>query len=284
MNKKLVKFTISLFFFNIILFSCEQQLEVSEDLVAQVNDSYLMINQLNYLVPSNLEPELTLALKKNLISDWVDDEVLYQAAVNEGISLEEKEKFLLENYRKSFFIQKFLSTKLNRNYRISQKEIEDYYKEHTKEFVHKEDAVRIVHLLMEQRDNAIFNEIRESKNLTDIIKKYYFDDKSTMERPNGDLGYLPVSNLPDNFQSVIQRMKTGAISRPISSDQGYHFIQLLDRQTKGNQKDLEIVQDEIKLRLKKERRETELARLLKDLKDEAQIQTSRSTSRGAPTG
>lgn len=273
MNKKLVKFTISLFFFNIILFSCEQQLEVSEDLVAQVNDSYLMINQLNYLVPSNLEPELTLALKKNLISDWVDDEVLYQAAVNEGISLEEKEKFLLENYRKSFFIQKFLSTKLNRNYRISQKEIEDYYKEHTKEFVHKEDAVRIVHLLMEQRDNAIFNEIRESKNLTDIIKKYYFDDKSTMERPNGDLGYLPVSNLPDNFQSVIQRMKTGAISRPISSDQGYHFIQLLDRQTKGNQKDLEIVQDEIKLRLKKERRETELARLLKDLKDEAQIQT-----------
>jgi parvulin-like peptidyl-prolyl isomerase len=126
---------------------------------------------------------------------------------------------------------------------------------------------------MEQKDNAIFNEIRESKDLLEIIKKYYFDNKSTTERPNGDLGYLPESALPDNFSKVIKRMKTGAISSPISSDQGYHFIQLLDRQSKGNRKDQELVQDEITLRIKKERRQMELERLLKDLKEKSQIQT-----------
>jgi len=189
------------------------------------------------------------------------------------MKFDDKELFLFEKYRKSLLIQRYLSLKIDRNYRISQREIEDYYKEHSKEFVFKDDVVRIVHLLMEQKDNAIFNEIHESKSLIEIIKKYYFDNKSTTERPNGDLGYLPVSILPSNFMSVINRMKTGTISSPITSDQGYHFIQLLDRQSKGNIKDQDLVQDEITLRLKKEKRQMELERLLKDLKDKSQIQT-----------
>ncbi len=264
---------IILIFSAIYLLSCERQPEESDELVAQVNDSYLLINQLNYLVPENIDPELNLALKKNLISKWVDDEILYQAALDDGMQLDEKEQFLVDKYSKSLLIQRYLSLKIDRNYRISQKEIEDYYKEHNKEFVFKEDVVRIVHLLMEQRDNAIFNEIRESKSLLEIIKKYYFDNKSTTERPNGDLGYISVSALPSDFMKVIKRMKTGAISSPISSDQGYHFIQLIERQKKGNIKDQEIVQDKIILRLKKEKRQMELERLLKDLKDKSQIQT-----------
>ena len=55
--------------------------------------------------------------------------------------------------------------------------------------------------------------------------------------------------------NVIKRMKTGAISSPISSDQGYHFIQLLDIRSKGDIQDQELVQDEIILRLKKEKRQ-----------------------------
>lgn len=258
---------------NMTILSCERQPEVSDELVAQVNDHYLLINQLNYLVPENIDPELNLALKKNLISKWVDDEVLYQAALDDGMKLDEREQFLADKYYKSLLIQRYLSLKIDRNYRVSQKEIEDYYKEHNKEFIFKDDVVRIVHLLMEQKDNAIFNEIRESKDLMEIIKKYYFDNKSTTERPNGDLGYLSTSTLPANFMNVIKRMKTGAISSPISSDQGYHFIQLLDIRSKGDIQDQELVQDEIILRLKKEKRQLELERLLKDLKDKSQIQT-----------
>jgi hypothetical protein len=178
---------------NMTILSCERQPEVSDELVAQVNDHYLLINQLNYLVPENIDPELNLALKKNLISKWVDDEVLYQAALDDGMKLDEREQFLADKYYKSLLIQRYLSLKIDRNYRVSQKEIEDYYKEHNKEFIFKDDVVRIVHLLMEQKDNAIFNEIRESKDLMEIIKKYYFDNKSTTERPNGDPGYRPLS-------------------------------------------------------------------------------------------
>ena len=253
--------------------ACSRKSEVPDDLVAQVNGGYLVLSDLNYLVPEDINPELTFALKKNLISKWVDDEVLYQAALSEGLSLNEKEKFLIERYNKSLLVQKYLEQKIDRNYRISQKEIEDYYNQHSNEFIHTEDEVHIIHLLLEQRDNAIFNEIKSSNNLMEIIKKYYFDEKSTMSRPNGDLGYVPIRILPDEFQSVLKRMKTGTISNAIKTDQGYHFIQLIDKQEKGNRKDLDLVKNEITLRLKKEYRERELDRLIKDLKSGSQIQT-----------
>ena len=72
--------------------ACSRKSEVPDDLVAQVNGGYLVLSDLNYLVPEDINPELTFALKKNLISKWVDDEVLYQAALSEGLSLNEKEK------------------------------------------------------------------------------------------------------------------------------------------------------------------------------------------------
>jgi len=260
--------------------ACKQQSEIPEDLVAQVNDEFLLISQLNYMVPEGIESELSLALKKNIISNWIDDEVLFQAALEEGLKLDSKEMFLLRKYEKSLLIQRYLNQRINRNYRISQKDIEDYYNDHSSEFIHNEDEMHIVHLLLEQRDNAIFREIRESNNLLEIIKKYYFDEKSTIGRPNGDLGYIPVANLPNQFGSVLKRMKTGAISGSIRTDQGYHFLQLKDRQAKGNRKVIELVKDEITFRLKKERREMELDRLVKDLKEKAQIQTYLSKVQG----
>lgn len=252
---------------------CKQKTDLPEDLVAQVNDRYLLKSQLQYSVPERLDDELVLALKKNLISKWVENEMLYQSALKEGLSLNAKEEFLIEKYKRSLLVQRYLSQKLNRNYKISQKDIENYYRDHKKEFFRREDEVHIIHLLLEQRDNAIFKELGESRELLKLIKKYYFDDKSTSERPNDDIGYVPVNDLPEKFIKSLKKMKTGAISKPIKTSHGYHFIQLLDWQKKGSQIDIELVKNKIILRLKKERRESEFERLKNELKEKFQIQT-----------
>ena len=69
-------------------------------------------------------------------------------------------------------VQQYLNGKLNKNYRISQKEIEDYYNDNIREFVRQEQEVHLVHLFIENRDNAIFREISISRDLNEIIKKY----------------------------------------------------------------------------------------------------------------
>lgn len=255
------------------LVTCKRQIELPENLIAQVNNEFLVLDQLNYMIPDDLDPELSLSLKKTVISNWVDEEVLYQMALEEGYKLDDKEKFLLKRYEKSLIVQRYLNQRIDRSFRVSQREIEDYYRDHAQEFVYQDESVHIIHLLLEQRDNAIFTEIQNSRDLMEIIRRYSFDQKSTLSRPNGDLGYVVLKSLPDPFSSVIKKMKTGSISAPIRSDQGYHFFQLLDRQSRGNPIDLELVKNEIMLRLKKERRELELDRHIKDLKEKAQIQT-----------
>ena len=270
---KRFKILIFIVLFIAVLVGCKQNNDLPADLIAQVNDSYLRKNNVKQRVPAGLPDDTKLSMKKMLIKQWVKDEIIYQSAVKEGIQWSDDELFLIENYKKSLLIQRFLDNKLNKNFRISQKEIEDNYNNNIKEFIRKEDEVHIIHLLIENRDNAIFSEIKESDDLKEIIKKYYFDTRSTYESPNGDLGYVAVLSLPEYLQKKLKKLKTGAISKFVKSEYGYHFIQLLDRQKKGSQIDIELVKDEIVRRLKWQKREQEYERLMDELKEKYQVQT-----------
>ncbi len=268
---KFKNITIIALFFTTI--ACTSKHELPPDLVAQVNDAYLNKENLNYRVPVSLQDETKLSMKKMLIKQWVEDEIVYQTALNEGLIFNESELFLIDDYKKSLLIQRYLDAKLNKNYKVPDKRIEDYYNDNKKEFIRISDEVHIVHLFIENRDNAIFNEIKESKNLHDIIDKYYFDTRSTYESPNGDLGYVAVESLSAIIQNAVKRQKTGTISKALKSNDGYHFIELKDKQKAGSQIDLELVKDEIVRRLKWQMRGQEQVRLMDELRGKFQVQT-----------
>ncbi len=257
----------------LILASCENGPQVPPDMLAQVNDAFLVKDQLNAQVPVGFSDEERLALKRTLIKKWVNDEIVYQTALAEGMQLTPRQKEMVEQYRKALLAESFLDSRLNKNYRIAQKQIEDYYDEHKAEFVRSADEVHVVHLFVENRDRAIFKEIGESKDLLAIIKKYYFNTRSSEIMPNGDLGYVERSVLPSFIEKAVKRLKTGAISPPIKVKEGYHFVQLLDAAKKGSIRDLDLVKDQIVLRLKWQKRQQEHERLLDEWKQKFQIQT-----------
>ena len=49
----------------------------------------------------DLPDETQLSMKKMMIKQWVEDEIIYQSALNEGAGWEESDLFLIENYKKS---------------------------------------------------------------------------------------------------------------------------------------------------------------------------------------
>lgn len=256
-----------------LVIACNQNHELPPDLVAQVNDAYLVRDNLNYRVPADLSEETQLSMKKMIIKQWVEDEIVYQSALKEGVVLEDNDQYLVDDYKKSLIIQHYLDNKLNKNFKISEKEIEDFYNNNKKEFIRKTDEAHVIHLFIENRDNAIFKEISEVKDLLEIINKYYFNIRSTYESPNGDLGYVSIQSLPDIIQNAVKKQKTGTISSPLGTREGYHFIQVLDKQNAGTQIDLELVKDEIVLRLKWQKREQERERLMDELREKYQVQT-----------
>jgi len=260
-------------FFLFFMWACSENSEPPEGFVAQVNNEYLLNAELDYSIPVGMDKESSFSLKKNVITRWINREIFFQTAKKEGLILSDKDKYQVDQFYKTLLVQKFIDQKLNKVYRISDKDIEDYYQEHREEFKRAADEVHIVHLLLEHRDRAIFNEISQSKSLQEIIEKHYFNEKSTSLMPNKDLSFIALNSLPESFVKTLRRMKTGEISAPIKTEFGYHFLQLFAKAKAGSYRDLELIKKHIKLRLIRDKREKDKKALLESLKSNAQVQT-----------
>ena len=273
-----IKFISSLLLIStgILITGCTNKSNSKGNVVAQVNEAQITNIELEAAIPEGSSPEVKLALKRNLMEKWIEEEIFYQVALEEGLSLSEQEMLLVKNYEKRLLVQKYIDTRLSPNYRILDQEVEDYYNKHQREFVWDDETVHIIHLVLDNDDSAIKSEIRQSKDLMEVIKKNFFDQQSTPERPIGDLGYQKLSEFPNTIQRRIRNLKTGNISGPLKTKYGYHYIQLLDFQKKGAIKDLDLARHEIYMRLQFFNRNEEIKNIKQSLRSGFTIQTDLS--------
>ncbi len=273
-----IKFISSLLLIStgILITGCTNKSNSKGNVVAQVNEAQITNAELEAAIPEGSSPEVKLALKRNLMEKWIEEEIFYQVALEEGLSLSEQEMLLVKNYEKRLLVQKYIDMRLSHNYRILDQEVEDYYNKHQREFVWDDETVHIIHLVLDNDDSAIKSEIRQSKDLMEVIKKNFFDQQSTPERPIGDLGYQKLSEFPNTIQRRIRNLKTGNISGPLKTNYGYHYIQLLDYQKKGAKKELDLARDEIYMRLQFLNRNEEIKNIKQSLRSGFTIQTDLS--------
>lgn len=258
------------------LSSCSKKEQMKADVVAQVNLTRMTTRDLEIAIPQTVTVEVAAALKRKLVEKWIEDEIFYQTAMNEGISLSDDEVKQVENYRRSLLVGKYLDKYVNLNYRPLDQEIENYYNQHRREFVWQDEYVHLIHLILDTDDQTIKEEISKSVNLMEVIKNNFMDQQSSAWRPIGDLGYVKSSELPPRLVQSIKQAPSGAIRGPIKTDYGYHYIQVIDLQPAGAQQDLEVVKDEIVMRLKIEQRLKEIEKLKQNLQPKFTIQTDLS--------
>jgi parvulin-like peptidyl-prolyl isomerase len=260
----------------LLFFGCSSKSDSKVNVVAQVNTAQITNDELESAIPEGSSAEVKVALKRNLMEKWIEDEIFYQVALEEGISLNAQEQKLVKDYERRLLIQKYIDTHLSENYRVLDQEIEDYYNKHKREFVWDDETVHIIHIVLENDDSDIRAEIRQSKDLLAVIKKNFLDQQSSPERPIGDLGYQKLNEFPNTIQRRIKNLKTGNISGPIRTNHGYHYVQLLDYQKKGAFKDLDLTRDEINMRLQIQKRNEEIKDIKQSLRSKFTIQTDLS--------
>ena len=278
LNKNHLMYTLFIFviFLSVLNTGCDSKSDTKGNVVAQVNTAQITNSELESAIPEGSSAEVKIALKRNLMEKWIEEEIFYQVALEEGVSLSEPEMALVRNYERRLLIQKYIDTRLSHNYRILDQEVEDYYNKHKQEFVWEDETVHLIHLVLDNDDSAIRTEIRQSKDLLAVIKKNYFDQQSTKERPIGDLGYQKLGEFPSIIQRRIRNLKTGNVSGPIKTIYGHHYIQLLDVQKKGAIKELDLARDEIYMRLQVLKRNEEIDNIKQNLRSKFTIQTDLS--------
>ena len=258
----------------IVFFQCQNSQPDPLEIVARVGNEYLTRESISSLLPNNLSDEDRDFLIKNLVEKWIEREVLTQTAQKEGIELTPNDIWQVESVKMEMFASKLLAEKIPQDFTVTDKEIEDYYNSNKIQFERKNDEVHIIHLFLENLDRVIVTEIRQSNSLMEVIQKNFLDHQvSRVIEPNGDLGYVEVNKLRPVLQRAIRGTKTGTIYGPIKTDEGYHFVQVLDRKDAKTIRSLDLVRDEIIKLLKIEKRRQRIKTYKEDIKKNFQIET-----------
>jgi peptidyl-prolyl cis-trans isomerase SurA len=120
-----------------------------------------------------------------------------------------------------------------------------------------------------QKALSIKNKIDVQKQDFESLAKTYSDDEETKDL-GGDLGWVPSTNLPDEYKQKLANAKVGDIII-IKTQNGYDIVKVTDKK-QGKVPEFSEVQNNIKQYIENVKLQEELSKLIEDLKKKTFIE------------
>ena len=138
-----------LFIFLIAMLSCSLfEKPKEEKALARVENKYLLLSDIDGVVPSDLAKEDSLLIIDNFIQNWIKENLILQKAELNLKADQKNFKKQLEDYRKSLVIYSYekelIRQKLDTN--VSNDEIEIFYKNNKQNFELRDDILKVRYL------------------------------------------------------------------------------------------------------------------------------------------
>ena len=170
------KYTILLLF----IISCNYNLKNNDGYVARVGDEFLSVEEIQELIPKNLNKQDSIRIVNNVIEEWATSKLLIQNAI---INLTEIEKSQIDNksekYRENLIISEYRNKISNNNpdTSASKDEIELFFSENSKNFKLFEEIIKGRYVKLNKNTFNI-NEIKRRFRRFDESDKSFFDSIS----------------------------------------------------------------------------------------------------------
>ena len=170
------KYTILLLF----IISCNYNLKNNDGYVARVGDEFLSVQEIQELVPKNLNKQDSIRIVNNIIEEWATSKLLIQNAI---INLTEIEKSQIDNksekYRENLIISEYRNKISNNNpdTSASKDEIELFFSENSKNFKLFEEIIKGRYVKLNKNTFNI-NEIKRRFRRFNQSDKSFFDSIS----------------------------------------------------------------------------------------------------------
>ncbi len=263
----------------LILTSCdlirmkqENQVAIPErKAVARANDKYLYQDELAGIVEQNSTAEDSAARVTTYINSWIRKQLIIGQAMKR-IDINEAEvnrkvldyRYSLIGYEyQNFYIQQHLDDS------ISDKEIEDYYKSHSDNFILKQNIVRGTYIKVPATaprtgkvKDMLFSKKEKDQNelksyCLSFSVAYYLRDSSWIEFDKL-VANSPMAEIPNK----IHFLKTNPFYETTSNDFLY-FLKIDEYKISDNVSPLEFVKEDIQ-NILLNKRKVELAKTLED--------------------
>jgi peptidyl-prolyl cis-trans isomerase C len=182
----------------------------------------------------------------------------------------------IEEFMNRILMQALIEEKVNKNITVTDKEIEEYYKNNQDEFKVSE-KVKVSHILIKVEPEAtakvkeekkakaeeILAKAKAGEDLSELAKQYS-EDKRTSKK-GGVTRFFAKGSKDPKFEKVAFSLKKNEISNLVLTKNGYHIIKLLDKKEE-RKKSLDESTNSIKNKLEQKKRKEGYENLLNDLK------------------
>ena len=244
--------------------------EISNERLERHFDEYVANKGRN--ITKMINPSVYKKLKREALDELIDREVLWQEAQRRGAKVGDEEvDAALKQFRATFKSEDAYRRKLERagfdekGYReyvrqelainrmipslvetpkVSEEEIEQFYRDNPKRFV-RADSARARHILVKvdkdadaaakaaalKRAQDLLADARAGKDFADLAQRYSED--SATRGSGGDLGTFGRGAMVKPFEDAAFALKPGQISEVVETPFGYHVIKLEEYQPAG---------------------------------------------------
>jgi len=166
--------TIALFLF---VCSCSLIKEEDEDqVVARVEDSYLLVSDIEGIVPVNASTDDSSLLVNNYIQNWVKDNLILKKA---ELNLKESQKDVqkqLEDYRRSLIVYSYEKELIKQRLDtlVLDDEIHEFYDNNNQNFELRDNIVKVIYLKVNKKAPQL-------KKIRKLYKNKKESDKETLK-------------------------------------------------------------------------------------------------------
>lgn len=187
---------------------------------------------------------------------------------------------LRKEIEKSLVVDRFIEATIDKKITVAPAEVAEYYKSNPDEFKHP-DLIRTSHILFavperasaaeeaaaRQRADALLLRVRKGEDFAKLARENSMDASASQ---GGDIGLTEKGQLDPTYESAAWSMTIGQTSGVIRSRFGYHIIKVTEKK-KAGVATLEEAREELTEFLKTQKRNAELDKLVRDLREKANI-------------
>lgn len=276
-----------------------------EDVVARVGDREILVKDLqkallrgrnNYSSRSFEDKRTFLEMKKRILGEMIDRDLLFEESIQQGTYVREEElqrevrrfknlytevsfQMMLEEVgishdewtqtkRRNLIVKKYLNHISSREDPITPEKMKIYYQENLEEFQVPE-RVRVRQIVTDSKEKAesILRRLRKGENFAKLARDLSL---SPDRKKGGDLGFIQKGTFPREFE-VCFSMNPGEISPIIPSLYGFHLFKVL-KKAPSKSLSFKEVEARITLNLKQQARQQGREKLLGRLRANTEIQ------------
>ena len=254
--------------------------QVKNEVRAKIINNFIMrtlfANEVNKLKITASEKEIADAVSK--LKESLPPKMTYDEFLKKNGLTKEQAK---EEIRLGVKIEKFVKSSIPENPKVTDKEINDFYKGNTDKFVMPE-SVHARHILVKTTPEDNAKTMAEKKEKAESIRKDLLNGADFAQtasaksdcpsaQAGGDLGVFVKGQMVKPFDEAAFVQKENEIGPVVKTEYGYHIIQVIKHEGPKAVPLNEEIKAKISAYLKGKKQEQAYEALLKKLKEKAQI-------------